>query len=513
MASSWIPNAGMVATWAVWMLGSAIHYTFLPRCLARSLCSVIKFAMLQAAATGFLSWLVDYGRRNVNTRNQPQPLQQKPLKGAADAPSQMPTLAKTSETPALSLPRSHGCRVIVIAGAAFAIAITMTNASVAHGSVAGSRIVKSLEPPIVRTLQLLAGMEAQADLPWVFLLAIAVSMMLAVAPTGITAMSAAAALLSTAAIATRNVFVKRQMIAIRAATPPSMAETPAEVPVRSDAVMASTAWVTDIQTQLNLVACGILMATLACVHALWGAGHDSRGAHSHVATVDVAITCGSFAAFQVAALMVLERVSPTRQAAIKSLQNASTTAWTLLTDTNGHGRHNALELVPAIVWGACVVALASGEDIGLLLPSAFCRFFAKRRMTSMDGIQTAAATAHTSVARQQGVEIVVPASASGETAVSNAKKWARTDVGQPEAEKPARVAWATAYYVGLTALIFQFTLVMLNRLSFNAGQSVFADYRHHGRLWASAARQAGARPSVAFSAHMPVFTASGSDGA
>jgi hypothetical protein len=81
---------------------------------------------------------------------------------------------------------------------------------------------------------------------------------------------------------------------------------------------------------------------------------------------DVLMAAISFACFQVAALKVLESVLPTRQAAIKSLQNAITTAWALIFETNGGSRHHSLETIFAMVWGICVIALASNAHMSFV---------------------------------------------------------------------------------------------------------------------------------------------------
>jgi hypothetical protein len=335
------------------MFGSAVHYTFLPRCLSRSLISVIDFAILQAALAGAVSW---------STQRFRQTPQQTGV-----APN----------TPASAENRSN----ILIAGVAFAVAIVMMNASVAYGSVSGSRMIKSLEPAIVSGIQLLSGttMNHRADLPWVCLLAVAVSTMLAVAPTGITMFSAAAAFVSTAGISTRNVFMKNHMLqspnACAASSPPGSGGMHCPPPPSLDVGMVS-AMVSDAQTFLNIVACGILIPIASCCFMFPG----SRQLPGLVQASDVAIASVSFAAFQVAALMVLERVSPTRQAAIKSLQNTLTTAWAMLIDSKGK-KHNSLEIVPALVWGVCVTALAtdvqmtmftSSTDWGCLTTSEHC---------------------------------------------------------------------------------------------------------------------------------------------
>jgi hypothetical protein len=337
----------MVLTWAVWMLGSAVHYTFLPRCLLRSWEAVVDFAIVQAALTGIVSGAM----RRLRRRPAHQEHQERPGHpvdaGAALA------------APATAKRRAN----VLIAGGAFAVAISMTNASVAYGSVSGSRMIKSLEPAIVSGIQLMAGMDHRVEFPWVCLLAVAVSMMLAVAPTGITMLSAAAALLSTAGISTRNVFVKKQMAAGAKAypAPASCAESARATRGGGSGGGGSGGGglqlSTDPQTSLNFVACVILIAFASYGTLLGGWGSNSYyAAFVRVHMADLVIASASFAAFQVAALMVLERVSPTRQAAIKSLQNALITAWTLVIDSRGK-RHTPLEIVPALVWGLCVMAL------------------------------------------------------------------------------------------------------------------------------------------------------------
>lgn len=365
----------MVATWAAWMFGSAVHYTFLPRCLSRSMMSVVDFAILQAALTGVVSWAMRRGRHKPKQSQVPQH-QLAPVAEAAGGTAQDPPVSAVSPAP-------DGRSNILIAGAAFAVAITMTNASVAYGSVSGSRMVKSLEPAIVAALQLVAGMDSRADFPWVFLLALAVCMMLAVAPTGITLISAVAALLSTAGISTRNVYVKKHMLAAKAASAgllPSMG-TPSSLAIQDKPGVGSVAGTqgsvaaakhrppsstTDVQTYLNFVACAILMVFASGWVVLRGWGSSDVAMRTRVRLSDLVIASVSFAAFQVAALLVLEHVTPTRQAAIKSLQNALTTAWALLIDSNGK-RHSALEIMPALVWGICVVALATDAQMSISL--------------------------------------------------------------------------------------------------------------------------------------------------
>lgn len=328
----------MVLTWAVWMIGSAVHYTFLPRCLSRSLVSVVNFAIMQAALTGVVSWTMRKFRQTTKQTHQ------------ADAGDAVST----------TFPDNRAN--ILIAGAAFAVAITMTNASVAYGSVSGSRMIKSLEPAIVSGIQLMAGMDQRADFPWVCLLAVAVSLMLSVAPTGITMLSATAALMSTAGISTRNVFVKRHMLMAKAcatSSPGSEEKACAGGALSLLSFCGGSRWTTDAQTSLNFVACTVLIAVAT-------GGLELGGSESHrqstAAKLDVVIALSSFAAFQVAALMVLERVSPTRQAAIKSLQNALTTAWALVIESKSQ-RHSSLEIVPALVWGVCVAALTTDAQL------------------------------------------------------------------------------------------------------------------------------------------------------
>jgi hypothetical protein len=337
-------GVSMIITSTVWMLGSAVHYTYLPKCLSRSLPDIVNFGILQAALTGFVSW---------SMRRISQKSKQTRQTGTSAFSHTIATIENRTN--------------ILIAGAAFAVAITMTNASVAYGSVSGSRMVKSLEPAIVAALQLLAGMDIRSDFPWVLLLAFAVSMMLAVAPTGITMLSAAAALVSTAGISTRNVFVKKHMLAVKAAETSSLGSQAGEEVVPSAQALGAASAPSfsdpqDVQTNLNFVTCAILCTVASGWVALRGWATVDVAVRKHVHASDLVIASISFAAFQVAALKVLESVSPTRQAAIKSLQNALTTAWALIIDSNGL-RHSSFEIVPSLSWGICVIALASDAKV------------------------------------------------------------------------------------------------------------------------------------------------------
>jgi len=385
-------GAGMVVTWAVWMFGSAVHYTFLPRCLSRSMVSVVEFAIIQTVLTGVMSSVY---------RRRPRPKQVSHGQHQEQQKRHETTVVATGGIRAgpACAPHLHAiaCEHLdtLVAGAAFAVAITMTNASVAYGSASGSRMVKSLEPAIVAAIQFVAGgMDSGGgDSPWVCLIALAVCMMLAAAPQAVTFVSSAAALLSTAGIATRNVYVKRKMqadggrsgsAAAAWSAPPqgpaslanvaAAASKPAAMLMTDDGTQergltAVTAAAThgpfsrlvgsgsrvDVQTEVNFVACAVLVVLASgwTVVRGWDSSRSVLRTHTSYLS-DLVIASGSFAAFQIAALTVLERVTPTRQAAIKSLQNAATTAWVLLVEANG----STLQIVPALVWGVCVVALA-----------------------------------------------------------------------------------------------------------------------------------------------------------
>jgi hypothetical protein len=106
---------GIVFIWTVWMLGSAFHYTVLPRCLFRSFIAVVGMSILQAALTGMVSWLTMRLTQKYRKRDRQ----------AGEAGDHLP--ATTAAT--LSQDRTN----VMVGGAAFAIAIAMTNASVAYG--------------------------------------------------------------------------------------------------------------------------------------------------------------------------------------------------------------------------------------------------------------------------------------------------------------------------------------------------------------------------------------------
>lgn len=255
---------------------------------------------------------------------------------------------------------------VIMSGAAFATAVTLTNFSVAYGSLSGTRMIKSLEPAIVSGIQLLAGSDPRADLPWVALLAAAVSMLMVALPTGVTSTSALAALISTAAISTRNVFVKKHISMVDFALDDCIETKTQQTQSNGEIQYLSRlrhAWTSDIQTSLNFVATLILLAAVSG-YLLFVERGSMRRVLSTLLTAHVFMACISFAVFQVGALMVLERVSPARQAAMKSLHNAMTTAWAIALDSRGKWS-NSTELFPAIVWGVCVVALIMSAPLSV----------------------------------------------------------------------------------------------------------------------------------------------------
>jgi hypothetical protein len=226
------------------------------------------------------------------------------------------------------------------------------------------------------------------------------------------------------------------------------------------------------------------------------------------------IACASFAASQVAALMVLERVTPTRQAAIKSLQNALTTAWALLIDTTGRGRHNSLEVVPALAWGACVVALASGaqfdaRNLRSLAPlgsGRCCWPMSLPTTTLRPWIRTAlGGSGRSSLAARKkgegdagggggeggGVEVVVLTSTSGTSAAAGAAAVATKKLGggtggggggaapTSSSSSASRIAWLVVYCACLAALLLQAALMAISRLSFDAQQARVVEYHWH----------------------------------
>jgi hypothetical protein len=452
-SEGWWGDVGMVLVWVVWMFGSAVHYTILPRCLSRSFLGIVGMSILQAALTGMVSWLKIRVSRRYQKRNRQ----------AGEAGDHLP--ATTDAT--LSQDRTN----VLIAGTAFAVAITMTNASVAYGSISGSRMVKSLEPAVVLALQLVAGIKLnhRADFPWVFLLAVAVIMLLTVAPTGITFLSATTALLSTAGISTRNVFVKKQMLATHgrvAASASASAATVAEETTQALTSLNKPASPTpqDVQTHLNFVACAILILVTSAWIALLGWDDVQIALRNHITISDVLTATTSFACFQVAALKVLESVSPTRQAAIKSLQNALTTAWALLIETKGF-RHSSLEIVPAIVWGICVFALASDAQMSFASLGAAAErrclpnwALGKQAWFRKNSINDARRPERVAAKKEAGAEVRI------DTEQANSGRTDRVQI--PETRRSAWImarVWALVYCASLIAMLVQCMIAIARR--------------------------------------------------
>lgn len=302
------------------MACSLIHYMYLPKCIAASVDELLAFTIIQTACTGALSWAAHrfFG----------------PLRSVLDVCDEGLPEKSTDSTRA----KRH---MNLYAGAFFALATVSTNYSVAFGSVASSRMVKSFEPAIAAGFQSVAHMDINGMTPWLFLLSHAVSLMLIVAPRGLTISSALAALCSSAGISARNVCIKL--------------------------AHKDTSTHRRVETDLNWIAStllsGAMLPVLACT------GYRTFGHTLHALTIktaDVAIAATSFAAFQLAAIHVLQRVTPTRQSAMKSLQSSLLTAMVLLFDSiRSTGRNTLPQLIPAICWAICVSAISLSIKIDI----------------------------------------------------------------------------------------------------------------------------------------------------
>jgi hypothetical protein len=119
------------------------------------------------------------------------------------------------------------------------------------------------------------------------LLALAVIMMLMVAPTGITFLSAIMALVSTAGISTRNVFVKKHMLVVNEFDAASAsAATVAGEKTRALTTSSKPASPSpgDVQTHLNFVACAILIMFVIAWIALRGWDGVQIALRNHIHT-------------------------------------------------------------------------------------------------------------------------------------------------------------------------------------------------------------------------------------
>lgn len=290
---------------AVWMAGSMIHYSILPGCLTQSFFSVLVFSLMETivtVATAFHS-------------------------RSAKFPSNIIHLLAEKN--------------VIIAAVAFAIAITLTNTGVAFGSVSGTRLIKSLEPVLVTCVQFLVharhpSTKGSQEPAWMFLLIAAIVVMLGVSPVRMTVYASGAAFLSTLGIVLRNVFIKKELES--GSLPSAMS---------------------DIQAAVNALACTLFLLVV-CARVLFA----NAGIHADVLDLIsrlpvIALACVTFAAFQIAAVLVLGRVSAARQSAIKSVHSSVVTLWTLLVQ-RPHAGLRLEEIAPTTVW--CVAVLAMAAD-------------------------------------------------------------------------------------------------------------------------------------------------------
>lgn len=287
----------------VWMAGSMIHYTILPGCLTKSSFSVLIFSLLQIIVTGAIS----FSSQSANSQSSLRYLLAQPN--------------------------------VIVAAIAFAVAVGLTNTGVAFGSVSGTRLIKSLEPVLVACVQFVVHRQASAkgsqDPAWLFLLVAAIAVMLGSSSVYMTFYASGAALVSTLGIVLRNVFIKKEL------ETGSVCRMPSE-----------------IQTAVNGIACGIF-AVLTCVRIVFGDSVRADIAAFITRLPSIALACVTFAAFQIAAVLVLDCVSATRQSAIKSVHSSGVTLWTLLIQrSQQHAGLMIEEILPTVVWCATVVAIA-----------------------------------------------------------------------------------------------------------------------------------------------------------
>lgn len=307
------------------MTCSFLHYYYLPTCISASFNAILAFSFLQTACTGACALVF---RR------------MRPKSTCVHETSLHPRIAQ---------------KFSLYAGASFALATTLTNYSVASGSVASSRMVKSLEPAIAAFFQAIVHMSVHAATPWIFLLAYAVGIMLSVEPRGLTVSSGLAALCSSAGISARNLFVKMYM----------QANTRALCLSKDD--MHGRAAGRSVEADLNWIAAGLLLGGLLLTIACNGPRAISAALQFLMSRWDhVLIAITSFAVFQAAALYVLEKATPTRQSAIKSLQNAVLTAVAVLADAHRSTASDLMQLIPAFTWAICVSAISLEVSVTFL---------------------------------------------------------------------------------------------------------------------------------------------------
>lgn len=296
-------SLGLLA--AGWIAGSAVHYTILPHCLTQSSLSITMLSLLQVIMTGAIALY-------------------------------SPHSAKSLPTPMHSLMARPN---IIIAGLALAFAVALTNAGVAFGSLSGTRLIKSLEPVLVTVVQLCVHRESAAvdatthDPAWLFLLSGAIAVMLGSSSVVMTPYASIAALLSTLSVVLRNVLVKKELESGSASCTPA-----------------------NIQAAISIVAGG-MFALLTCLRVLIGSEVRADVDDFIERLPAIGLACVAFAMYQLAGILVLRRVSATRQSAIKSTHSSLVTMWTLFIQ----GSHASIlleEVTPTAVWCTTVTAIA-----------------------------------------------------------------------------------------------------------------------------------------------------------
>lgn len=329
----------MIAVWLTWMICSSLHYAYLSATMSQAFESILSFSLIQTSCAGVLSFIV-HDWRFQNHRRQ--------------ASTDSKVFSQRSSCKAKNFVGAR--RKLVLAGVSFALATILTNYSVKHGSLSSSRMLKSLEPAIVAAFQTWAGMNAQKETPWIYLMAYALVLMLIASPRGLTLTSAFAALTSSVGISCRNVLMKMLMLEDR----------DGHMLVGGEHSAQPNTWMDhsahQMQTSVNFVACAFTCLALGAF-ILWKrvplVALDPK-----ISTIAIACASLSFAVFQISAFYVLENVSPTQQSALKALQTTVTTAMAVLIDSEFQS-YSLLQILPAIIWAVCTVALSLNVSVDI----------------------------------------------------------------------------------------------------------------------------------------------------